>query len=108
VLPLVEGEGQRPFLLSPWQQFVQGSLFGWKGDDGHRRFRTAYIEIGKGSGKSPMAAGTALYGLLADGESAAEIYIAATKKDQAKIVFRDADNMVAASGYLSSRIQRNT
>jgi phage terminase large subunit-like protein len=108
VLTLVEGEGKKPFVLSPWQQFVQGSIFGWKGPDGFRRFQTSYLEIGKGSGKSPMAAGTALYGLVADGESAAQIYIAAGKKEQAGIVFTDADNMVQNSRYLADRIQRNT
>jgi phage terminase large subunit-like protein len=108
VLVLVEGEGKRPFLLEPWQQFVLGNLFGWKGPDGYRRFRTAYIEIGKGSGKSPMAAGIGLYGLIGDKESAAEVYLAATKKEQAKIVFRDADNMVEASPYLAARIQRSS
>src|SRR4051794_21469603 len=40
-----------------WQQFIVGSLFGWKGPDGLRRFPTAYIEVGKGNGKSPTAGG---------------------------------------------------
>ena len=39
-------------MLEPWQQFIVGSLFGWKEKDGFRRFRTAYIEIGKGNGKA--------------------------------------------------------
>ena len=59
---------RRPFMLEPWQQFIIGSLFGWYRDDLYRRFRTAYIEVGKGSGKSAMAAGICLYGLVADGE----------------------------------------
>ena len=46
-----------PFNLEPWQQFIIGSLFGWKTVDGFRRFRHAYIEIGKGNGKTPMVAG---------------------------------------------------
>ena len=108
VLKLIEGEGPRPFFLSPSQQFIQGSIFGWKNPDGFRRFTTAYLEVGKGYGKSPLAAGTGLYGLVADGESAAEIYIAASKKEQAGIVFRDADNMVQYSPYLKERIERNT
>lgn len=108
VLKLVEGEGPRPFFLSPSQQFIQGSIFGWKNRDGFRRFTTAYLEVGKGYGKSPLAAGTGLYGLVADGESGAEIYIAASKKEQAGIVFRDADNMVQHSSYLAKRIERNT
>jgi phage terminase large subunit-like protein len=45
-------EGQ-PFILQPWQEFIVGSLFGWiSASTGFRRFRTAYIEIGKGNGKA--------------------------------------------------------
>lgn len=87
--------------LLPWQLFIVGSLFGWKSDDGYRRFRIAYIETAKGSGKSPLAAGIGLYGLVADGEARAEIYAAATKKDQAMILFRDAVAMVDQSPALS-------
>lgn len=107
ILRLAEGEhAGKPFALQPWQQFIVGSLFGWKRGDGCRRFRTAYIEIGKGNGKTPLAAGIGLLGLIADGEAAAEIYSAATGKDQAKICYRDAERMVEASPALSSRILR--
>jgi phage terminase large subunit-like protein len=107
-LCLAEGDfAGKPFLLEPWQQFILASIFGWKAADGYRRFRTAYIEIGKGNGKSPLAAGIGLYGLLADGESSAEIYSAAVVKDQAKILFRDAENMRDASPMLSSRIAKH-
>jgi phage terminase large subunit-like protein len=58
-----------PFLLLPWQRFIVGSLFGWRRKSGHRRFRVAYIETAKGSGKSPLAAGIGLFGLVADGET---------------------------------------
>lgn len=96
-----------PFRLGPWQAFVVGSLFGWYGIDGYRRFRTAYIETGKGSGKSPLVAGIGLYGLVADGEQRAEIYAAATKRDQAQILFRDAVSMVDMSRSLSSRLEQS-
>lgn len=96
-----------PFLLAPWQAFVVGSLFGWYVDDGVRRYRLAYIETGKGSGKSPLIAGIGLYGLVADGEQRAEIYAAATKKDQAMIMFRDAVSMVTMSPKLAARIEQS-
>lgn len=96
-----------PFQLLPWQQFVVGSLFGWKGADGHRRFRVAYIETAKGSGKSPLAAGIGMLGLVADGENRAEIYAAATKKDQAMILFRDAVAMYDQSPELSKRLTKS-
>ena len=101
-----EYEGQ-PFELIDWQQFIVGSLFGWIGADGYRRFRSCYVETAKGSGKSPLAAGVGLYGMMADGEAGAEIYAAATKKDQAMILFRDAVAMVDHSPELSSRVNKS-
>lgn len=99
-------EGQ-PFYLLDWQLFIVGSLFGWVDTRGNRRFRVAYVETGKGSGKSPLAAGIGLYGLTADRESRAEIYAAATKKDQAMILFRDAVAMVDQTPELSERIVKS-
>lgn len=105
VLRLNGGEFEgKPFLLLPWQCFIVGSLFGWKLGDGSRRFRMAYVETGKGSGKSPLSAGIGLYGMVADGEPRAEIYAAASKKDQAMVLFRDAVAMVRMSPALSGRL----
>lgn len=97
----------KPFELLLWQKFIVGSLFGWKNKDGSRRFRRAYVESGKGSGKSPLAAGIGLIGLTADGEPRAEIYAAATKKDQAMILFRDAVAMVDQSWALSKMLKKS-
>lgn len=97
-------EGGIPFVLSPFQAFIAGSLFGWYTADGYRRFRTAYIETAKGSGKTPFAAGLALYVLVSDGESGSQIFAAAVGKDQAKLAFTDAERMVNASIYLKALI----
>jgi phage terminase large subunit-like protein len=94
-----------PFRLLGWQKFVIGSLYGWKAEDGTRRFRVAYVETGKGSGKSPLAAGIGMYGMVADGEARAEIYAAATKKDQAMVLFRDAVAMSQLSPELRRRLK---
>lgn len=105
VLKLSEGQFQgQPFQLHPSQAFIVGNLFGWKRADGTRRFRRAYIEQGKGNGKSPMAGGIGLYGLVADGEPGAQVYAAAAHREQAGILFRDAVNMVRASPSLARRI----
>ena len=93
-----------PFKVLGWQSFILGSLFGWKGADGFRRFRTCYIESGKGSGKSPLAAGVGLYCLLADREPRAEVYAAATTKDQARVLFRDAVHMARGSEPIAKRV----
>ncbi|MEM9522867.1 MAG: terminase large subunit, partial [Pseudomonadota bacterium] len=87
-----------PFRLHPSQAFRIGSLFGWIWSKDHpskrlrgtRRFRRFYDEEGKGNGKSPLLAGIGLYMLVADGEARAEVYAAASKKDQAQVLFRDA------------------
>lgn len=108
VLKLNGGDFEgKPFELLPWQKFVVGSLFGWQGIDGYRRFRVAYVETAKGSGKSPLAAGIGMKGLVADNEPRAEVYSAATKKDQAMILFRDAVAMVDQSPELSKRLQKS-
>jgi phage terminase large subunit-like protein len=95
---LLDESGQPKFFtLQPWQAFIVGSLFGWVDRAGYRRFREAYIEVGKGNGKTPMCAGIGLYGLCMDGERAAEIYAAAADQDQAQILFRDAVRIAQAS-----------
>ena len=91
-----EWAGQR-FRLEPWQQFVLWNIFGWKNADGSRRFRYAYIEIARKNGKTALSAGVGLYMLFADGESRPEVYSAATVKDQAKICFSDAVEIVKAT-----------
>lgn len=88
----------------PWQKFILGSIFGWVDKDGNRRFRIAYVETSKGSGKSPLAGGIGLYCLMADNEPRAEIYAAAATKDQAMILFRDAVAMAELSPELSARL----
>lgn len=106
VLRLNAGEFEgKPFHLSPWEAFIVGSLFGWHDAEGARRFRVAYVETGKGSGKSPLAAGIGLLMMIADGEARSEVYAAASKKDQAMILFRDAVAMVQQSPALSKRIR---
>lgn len=107
-LKLSEGQFEgRAFQAHPAQAFIIGSLFGWqRASEDHgwvRRFRRAYIEQGKGNGKSPLAGGIGLYGLVADREPGAEIYAAGATKDQAGILFRDAIKMRAQSPFIFER-----
>jgi len=96
----------KPVTLEAWQQFIIWSIYGWKKVGGMRRFRTAHLEVAKGNGKTTLCAGIGLELLVADGEAGAEIYSAATKKDQARIVHADATAMRDASPSLSKRIQK--
>ncbi len=101
-----KGEWARQsFELSGWQQFLLWCLFGWKRADGLRRFRTAYVEVPRKNGKSTLAAGIGLYLLAADGEPGAEVYSAATKREQAKISWGEAQRMVGASPGLARMIR---
>lgn len=95
--------------LEPWQEFRIGAVFGWMQEDPDtgqvaRRFRTAYHEVARKNGKSTETAGVGLYLLDADGEPGAEVYSAATKRDQARIVWDEAHRMVQASPALRRRI----
>ena len=99
-----EWAGQ-PLTLEPWQQFLIGVIFGWKRADGLRRFRTAYVEVPRKNGKSTVASGVGLYLFDADGEPGAEVYTAATKRDQARITHSEATRMVKASPFLRKRIR---
>ena len=88
----------------PWQQFIIANLYGWRRrDDNRRRYLRAYIQIARKNGKSFLAAGVALYDLVT--ERGAEVYSAATKKDQAKIVFEDAKKTVQYSPDLKKYIK---
>lgn len=111
LLRLEDGtEDGMPFVLGPWQAFVVGSVEGWQvlDDDGTwvRRFRNAYVETGKGSGKTPLAAGLGLRGLTRRGIAAPEIYSAASTRDQSKILWTDADRMVTRSRALQKHVAR--
>lgn len=88
--------------LEPWQIFVITTCFGWIDQDGFRRFNFMYIEVPRKNGKSTFSSGLGLYMLCADGEAGAEVYSAATTRDQAKIVWQAARDMVDKSPDLKS------
>lgn len=86
-----------PVLLEPWQQFVLAMIFGWKRADGLRRFRTAILEVSRKNGKSTIAAMVGLYMMIMDDEPGAEVYSAATKREQAQISHSEATRMAKSS-----------
>lgn len=95
-----------PVILEPWQQFIVAMVFGWlrKGND-LRRFRTVYEEVARKNGKSTKLAGIGLSLLIADEEAGAEIYTAATDKDQAKIIWNEAASMAKKSEDLLEEVE---
>lgn len=104
LLPHIKGKwAGKPIVLEPWQCFILTTAFGWVDDEGLRRFRTAYTEVPRKNAKSTISSGVGLYCLAADDEAGAEVYSAATTRDQAKIVFNDAKRMAQKCPGLRDR-----
>ena len=104
LMPHIKGQwAGKPITLEPWQVFILTTVFGWVDADGNRRFKTAYIEVPRKNAKSTLSSAVALYCLAADGEGGAEVYSAATTRDQARIVFQDAKRMAEKAPGLQSR-----
>lgn len=103
-LPHVKGPlAGKTISLEPWQVFILSTVFGWIKPDGKRRFRRSYIEVPRGNAKSTLSSAVAMYMLTADREGGAEVYSLATTRDQARIVFGDAQTMARKSPGFRSR-----
>lgn len=93
--------------LELFQKAFIAALFGFvDAETGLRKYRESLFLVGRKNGKSTMAAGIALYCMIADGEPGAEIYSTATKYAQAKLLFDEARNMVKQSPELSRYIRK--
>jgi phage terminase large subunit-like protein len=80
--------------MMPWQVFVTMTVFSWLKADGGNRFRVTYIEVPKGSGKSTWTAPICNYKAFADGEPGSQVYSAAVSKEQAKVIWGAARQML--------------
>jgi len=85
-----------------WEKAMLQVIFGFVDDFGNRQYNEAFLEVGRKNGKSAIAGIIALYMLLADGERQPEIYCAANKLDQAKIVWQAGIDMIRSSSELSN------
>jgi phage terminase large subunit-like protein len=98
--------GGKPFILELWQKAMTTALFGFVHKiDGVRKYRELILIVARKNGKSAWGSAIALYMMVADGEPGPEIVSAATKKDQAKIIWSEAKRMVKKSPVLSKRIR---
>ncbi len=96
--------GGRPFVLELWQKALVSALFGFVSrDDGTRKYRELILMVARKNGKSALGSAIALYMLMADGENGPEVVSAATKRDQAKIIWLESKRMVRKSPVLSRR-----
>lgn len=86
-LTIAEGDTPKPVRLHGFQDFIFGSLYGWRNSKGFRRFRLSYIEMARQNGKSFCNGINASYIGNFSGYNYGQLYLVATKQDQAKIVF---------------------
>ena len=102
--------GGNAYELDALEQAIVCNLFGWKREDGTRRFRKSLVYVARKWGKTLFAAAIALYMLmeLRDddyAEEGVEAYCAASARDQAKLLWNVAKRIVQNDEYLSERIR---
>jgi phage terminase large subunit-like protein len=106
-LPHIKGKWARQGLtisLQDWQCWAVTTLYGWIDQHGNRRFRVCYLEVPRKNAKSTIMAGLGLYHLSADDEPGAEVYSAATTRDQAKVSWSIAHSMAKRTPGLRSHL----
>ena len=96
----------KPVLLELWQKALISLIFGViDKSTNRRRFKEVLFIVGKKNGKSLLASAVSLYMMIADGEGGAECYSVATKREQAKIIWQEAQRMVRKSPALRKRVK---
>lgn len=96
----------KPLLLDLWQKAIIQTVFGFVDEKGFRKYREVFIIVARKNGKSTLLSAIGLYMLFADGEGGAQVCCVAAKKDQARIVFEEAKNMVLQSSLLKKHIKK--
>lgn len=96
----------KPIKLELFQKAFISALFGFVDSKGLRRYKETFFLVGRKNGKSTLLSGISLYMLVADKEPGSEVYSIATKKDQAKIIFNEALNMVKQSPELRKLLKK--
>ena len=99
LMPNIKGpHAGKPLALMDWQRFIYANLFGFYERDTHtRRFRQGVVFVPKGNGKATLSAPISLYLTFVEGEGGAEAMPAAVTRDQARILFNAAKEMVRRS-----------
>ena len=89
-----------PINLTIWQKFIVCQIYAWKKPDGYRRFKKAFIEVGRKNAKTQMQAGCMLYEIsvvATRNNEIAETFCAGTKREQSKLLFTECQNMLIGS-----------
>ena len=108
VIPVGQTDKEAPFILFGWHKFVLDNLFGFKfkHDDSYR-FKTAYLETGRGAAKSSFGAAICCYRLFEDDRHGLEGYIQAYDKAQAGISFGMAATMARSDRFQSYFLEQD-
>ena len=82
------GSAGEQFVLEPWQKFLVTNIFClYRSDTKKRKYTQAHISVSRKNGKTSLAAVLGLFALIADGEPAASVIMAANSREQARIDF---------------------
>ena len=82
------GAAGTQFVLEPWEDFIICNIFCLYRVDTHRRkYKTAHISVSRKNGKTTLAAVLGLFAMIADGEPAASVIMAANSREQGHIDF---------------------
>ena len=101
-----KGDMGKPIKLELFQKAALQAIFGFVDDEGNRKYNEVLWIMARKNGKSYLLSAIGLYMMLGDKEGGAEVDCVASKKDQAKIVFDEARNMVTQSPYLAKYIKK--
>ncbi len=97
----------QPVRLELFQKAMLQAIYGFVDkENGLRRYREVFVLVGRKNGKSTLMSALGLYMMVGDGEGGAEVQCVATKRDQARIVFTEAVNMVSQSPALSKYLRK--
>lgn len=102
----VEGHfAGEPIELIPAHKFDLGSLFGWVDKKSRmRRFKKAYMQVGRKNAKTTLLAGVANYMMVGDGEHSPKVYCAAVDREQARLLYDASKTMAENSPDISKRL----
>jgi phage terminase large subunit-like protein len=104
----VEGpKAGQPMRLEPWQAAIIRTIIGWKCTDGTRRFRRVFIFLPRKNGKTTLVAALVILILFTDGEAGAQLFGAASSRDQASILYSIASRMLKQSSKLRKLVTKD-
>ena len=101
-LTIIEGESPKKLVTRGFQNFIIGSLHGWKMKrTGYNRYREAYIQVGRQNGKSFICGTEANQWATFSNYMEGRIFCTATKRDQAKVVWKEIQKFIKADEELN-------